>query len=508
MSYLLLTGATGLLGRYVLRNLLVAEEHVAVVVRPGKLASARERIELIMQRWEAIEGRALPRPIVLVGDLREPGLGLSEADERWIAENCGAVLHNAASMIFRAQDDGEPHRTNVEGTRNVVELCRRAGIAEFHHVSTAYLCGMRQGRILETELDEGQDPGNVYEASKLAGEKIVREASWLKWLTVYRPASIVGDSRDGYTTSYHGFYLPLQLAYTMSGRIPPEQMGERFFARLGLSGDEGKNLVPIEWVATAICEILLNERLHGGTYHLASPAPVTVRLMQRVIQDSIRRYSQRRTATTATEADLAGCERLFHHHMQVYQSHWRDDPNFDRTNTDRALPHLPCPPLDYDRLLTIARFAIEQSFASPKHQEVAAHFDVEAWLRGAVENLRDLAQKIAAPRLNLQVNGPGGGQWLLHADDDGQFQALPGVVDEGQALCYCASAALGRIARGELTWDAALRRGQVVLECPPRDRQRMTALLNALGESRSTVAERKPAPRRTKVKSSPGARIR
>ena len=100
--------------------------------------------------------------------------------------------------------------------QHVLELCRNAGIRNFHHVSTAYVCGLRQGRILESELDVGQKMSNDYEQSKLQAEKMVRSADFLDSLTVHRPAIIIGDSTNGYTTTYHGFYAPLQAVYTMA----------------------------------------------------------------------------------------------------------------------------------------------------------------------------------------------------------------------------------------------------------------------------------------------------
>lgn len=476
MSYLLVTGATGLLGQYLLVDLLRAQRPLAVLVRRGKLQSARDRVEVVMQSWEKRLGHALPRPVVLDGDLREPGLGLSGGDRGWITDHCDSVVHSAASMVFKPQADGEPQRTNVEGTRTLLEFCRTARIRQFHHISTAYLCGLRTGRILESELDQGQEPGNVYEASKLAGEKLVRSADWLDQLTVYRPASIVGDSETGFTTSYHGFYLPLQLAYTMAGRIPPEEMGDRFFARLGLKGLEGKNFVPVDWVADAIAQLVLRPECHGQTYHLSSPEPVTVRLIQQVIQESIRRWSKRTTATKANQRDLDVCEQLFEHHMQVYQSHWRDDPIFDRTNTDRVLPELPCPPMDYDRMLTIARYPIEQNFAAVRHQNVTMDFDSQ-------EHLERLARQLASAgvdrdgtkQLSLQINGSGGGQWNLRFGENGIVGVGRGLGPPGVGVCYLTTQTLGRLVRGQMSVRDSICRGRLVLEAPNGEQAQMLA---------------------------------
>ena len=58
-----MTGAVGFLGRYVLRDLLLAEVPVAVLVRDSKSESAQQRVETVMSHWDNEVGRALPRPV-------------------------------------------------------------------------------------------------------------------------------------------------------------------------------------------------------------------------------------------------------------------------------------------------------------------------------------------------------------------------------------------------------------------------------------------------------------
>ena len=77
MSYHLLTGGTGLLGRYLLRDLTLADVPLAVVVRATRWESATQRIETAMAAWEKELGRPLVRPVVLEGDITQPDLGLA-----------------------------------------------------------------------------------------------------------------------------------------------------------------------------------------------------------------------------------------------------------------------------------------------------------------------------------------------------------------------------------------------------------------------------------------------
>lgn len=177
MSYYLLTGATGLLGNYLLRDLLRSGVPIAVVARASRRMTARQRIENLLRDWEENLGESLPRPVVLQGDIVEPDLGLDGCSLRWLAEHCSGIIHNAASLSFIAtSQDGEPYRSNVEGTRHVLELARSLEVREFHHVSTAYIAGLRSGVVYEHEVDVGQELCNDYERSKLTAELMVHAA--------------------------------------------------------------------------------------------------------------------------------------------------------------------------------------------------------------------------------------------------------------------------------------------------------------------------------------------
>ena len=116
MGHLLLTGATGLLGRYLMRDLMEKGIPLAVLVRPSRRKSPAIRIEAAMRVWEQQLGRKLPRPVVLEGDISLPDFGLSPEQIKWAAENCDGMLHNAASLSFVTTGrDAEPWKSNVGG---------------------------------------------------------------------------------------------------------------------------------------------------------------------------------------------------------------------------------------------------------------------------------------------------------------------------------------------------------------------------------------------------------
>src|SRR5690606_12644003 len=100
--------------------------------------------------------------------------------------------------------------------------------------------------------------GNDYERSKLLAEQMVRGDDALQSVTVYRPAIIIGDSRTGYTSTFHGFYVPLQAANNLMRNLLPGEVIDvtQLFTLFGLTGREQKNFVPVDWISAAMVHIL------------------------------------------------------------------------------------------------------------------------------------------------------------------------------------------------------------------------------------------------------------
>ena len=268
-------------------------------------------------------------------------------------------------MLFRSGADraAEPWLTNVTGTRNVLDLARETGIGHFHHVSTAYVCGLRGGVVREDELDVGQPFGNDYELSKVEAEKMVRSADHLASVTVYRPSIIVGDSRTGFTSTYHGFFAGLRLGHTLLTRVTiGSTSGPALLGLLGVNASDHKNFVPVDWVSQVIAQAVQTPEARGRTLHVTHPDPLPMLAVGRVIQEAVERYSQ---AASPDDPDLCD-ERWFADNLRtqldVYQSYFRNDPVFDRSNTEAIAGHIPCPPLDDATLLRMSKYAIETDF--------------------------------------------------------------------------------------------------------------------------------------------------
>ncbi|MFM9058686.1 MAG: SDR family oxidoreductase [Planctomycetaceae bacterium] len=359
----LLTGGTGLLGSYVIRDLLLDGCGLAVVVRRERRIAAATRIEAIVHHWERVLGKRLTRPTVLEGDLNAPLCGLDETAIGWVREHCDTVLHNAASLTFRGADrEQEPWRSNVHGTANVLGVAKAAGLRHFHHVSTAYVCGLRTGTVCEDDLDVGQDFSNDYERSKVEAERLVRSADHLDSVTVLRPSIIVGDSRTGFTSTYHGYYVILRLGHTLIPHVPWGIITrEALVQSFGVHDHDTKNLVPVDWVSAAIAHVVQTPSARGHTFHLTNPRPVPMDVITRSVEEAVKATLPDPAERTESQDGQWLAENLVDQ-MDVYRTYLRDDPVFDRTHIDAVAPHLPCPELDVTTLRRMADFAIARGF--------------------------------------------------------------------------------------------------------------------------------------------------
>jgi thioester reductase-like protein len=458
----LLTGATGLLGRFLLRDLLQADYRVAVLVRGAGDAQAAERIGAIVDFWSAELGRRLPQPIVVGGDIRQERLGLSAADRRWLAVSCDAVVHAAASLSFRRMADHEPFATNVAGTLRLLDLCRRLRVGEFHYVSSAFVCGEADGLVCENTLERGQRFHNPYEESKYEAEKLVQRAAELR-STIYRPSVIIGDSRTGYTSNYHGIYRFIEFAARLAVHAattdPTSRSRRRLDLRLPFTGDEPRNLVPVDWVSQAIVQLLSRPECHGRAYHLVAAQPTPARLIKEVAVDLLNLEGVRFAGQEAI-ADPSSLERLFFDHLDEYEPYHRGDPEFDARNLRAALPDLPAPTVDRALLTRLIQFAIADRWGRvrrgrPGLEASTSGFDCREYVEENFPNAAgqsSLARTIALEVVvGLDVSGPTGGEWTLSWSKGELASVCRGHTQEPDVCYRFTAATFEQIVRGKLS---------------------------------------------------------
>jgi thioester reductase-like protein len=249
------TGATGFIGRHLVERLLEREGTIYVLVREG----SRARLEELISRWGAPAGRIVP----VTGDLTAPMLGVSDEDAAKL-EDVDHFFHLAAVYDMSA-DEETNHRSNVDGTKNAVDLANRLRARHLHHVSSIAVSGRYRGLFREDMFDEGQKLADPYSQTKFESEKIVRDRAQVPW-RVYRPGIVVGHSQTGEMDKIDGPYYFFKVIQRLRNVLPP------WMPVVGLEG--GKiNIVPVDFVAAAMDHIAHQDGLDGQAFHLTDPNP-------------------------------------------------------------------------------------------------------------------------------------------------------------------------------------------------------------------------------------------
>lgn len=232
---ILVTGGSGFLGK-------------ALV--PKLIEKGRKVYSLSRHPPEASENL-----VPLAGDILQPNLGLSE-----VPQDIHAVHHLAAIHKLGEDRDGIIWKTNVDGTRNVIDFCLKYNIPHLYFTSTAYTLGR-----------------NTYERSKALCEEMVYANPEIAKVTIFKPSIIMGTEQHFYPGHFSQF---IQLVVKMHQRA--EIVRRKIEGTLKLpvfepvfrfrGNPEGTlNLVSIDAVADAMVKIS-----DAGIFWLTNPDPPTL----------------------------------------------------------------------------------------------------------------------------------------------------------------------------------------------------------------------------------------
>ncbi len=254
------TGATGFIGKRLVRTLLARPEAVVhFLVREAALA----KVEALRSWWGADAKRAIP----VVGDVTRPQLGIAAASVRKLKGRIDHFFHLAA-VYDLAADAASQVIANVEGTRHAVELADDLGAKRFHLFSSIAAAGLYEGVFREDMFEEAENLDHPYFRTKHDSEAIVRSQCKVPW-RVYRPGLVVGDSTTGEMDKIDGpyyFFKPIQMLRRM---LPP------WMPAIGIEGGR-INIVPVDFVVAATDHLAHLPGRDGQCFHLVDPAPLRV----------------------------------------------------------------------------------------------------------------------------------------------------------------------------------------------------------------------------------------
>ncbi|MFD3592364.1 SDR family oxidoreductase [Nocardia sp. NPDC058640] len=194
-----ITGATGFLGTYLLRELLrdSADEFTLLTRQGGsdplqRIATAWELLGTPASMIEQLHRRCIAVPV----ELEQPRFGFTEQRFRELADEVDAVWHVAASTNFLAELD-VIRQPNVVGTQRVLEFTETgARQPDLFHISTAYIAGRTRVDVwYEHDLHHDSGFEVPYEQAKYEAEILVRE--WAqrtgRRTVVLRPSIVISD---------------------------------------------------------------------------------------------------------------------------------------------------------------------------------------------------------------------------------------------------------------------------------------------------------------------------
>lgn len=198
----LLTGATGFVGRYVLRELLERQDaEVLCLVRADDDAAADRRLEKILAGIGMLSCARKGRVRSVRGDVTQPRFGLKPGAYGKLSRRVEAVHHCAAEVSW-VRSYKQLRRINVGGTLELLRFACHLRPKAFLFVSTLAVCFARGGPVAvdeRTDMSPWLDRMPLgYAQSKCVSESLLRAAAGRGLpVTIVRAGLVCGDTANG-----------------------------------------------------------------------------------------------------------------------------------------------------------------------------------------------------------------------------------------------------------------------------------------------------------------------
>ncbi len=282
----LLTGATGFLGRYLalewLERMNLVDGTVIALVRAKDDASARERLDRTFAGDPKLRAHyrelAADHLEVAAGDKSEANLGLDQPTWQRLADTVDVIVDPAA-LVNHVLPYRELFGPNVLGTAELIRLALTTKIKPYTYVSTigvgdqiepARFTEDADIRVISPTRRISDAYANGYGNSKWAGEVLLREAHDLCGLpvTVFRCDMILADTTYAGQLNLPDMFTRLMLSLVATGIAP------RSFYELDAEGNRQRahyDGLPVEFIAAAISTLGTPATAGYQTYHVMNP---------------------------------------------------------------------------------------------------------------------------------------------------------------------------------------------------------------------------------------------
>ncbi len=371
---LLLTGTTGLLGQQLLQRLLQQGHEVALLLPKHSTAAVDER-RVLTSHWGSKATELVKNVQFLPGSLIQEQFGLTGVAYRQLANWTETVVHCDGSPSFQASYPQGLRLENVQSTEHVLNFARTAAAENLHYVSTAYVCGRREGLVPEEEPTDLFGFRNQYERFKYNAERLVYQFAHREGITtsIYRPSIILEN--PGPMGLSQAIALQLDWLMNLGKYLSGTALCERFRQglRFAVAGDPDAtlNVVSVDYCAQAIASIFAQPQpLPYQVYHLVNPEPPSMQLLTNSVGEVLgvdARVVSTLGPEVAWEAEIESgllrrLERLIYRSYRVYLPYHFDRLVFDDSNTRQALAGtgITCPRIDQPFLVGFLRERLHQ----------------------------------------------------------------------------------------------------------------------------------------------------
>ncbi|OMB83769.1 carboxylic acid reductase [Mycolicibacterium conceptionense] len=283
----LLTGATGFLGRYLalewLERMDLVDGKVIALVRAKSDAEARARLDATFDSGDAkllahYQGLAADHLEVIAGDKGEENLGLDQQTWQRLADEVDLIVDPAA-LVNHVLPYSELFGPNALGTAELIKIALTTKIKPYTYVSTIGVGDqIEPGKFVENvdvremsavrKINDGY--ANGYGNSKWAGEVLLREANDLCGLpvAVFRCDMILADTTYSGQLNLPDMFTRMMLSLVASGIAP------KSFYELDSDGNRQRSHydgLPVEFIAESISTLGGQSVESFETYHVMNP---------------------------------------------------------------------------------------------------------------------------------------------------------------------------------------------------------------------------------------------
>lgn len=264
----LLTGASGFVGSFILKSLTEHTDWEIICILRDMPASSLEnylltRLDHYFPDRDNLD-EICSRITLLSGQLDKDYFGLDFETYNTLASKVDLIIHSAADVnLFKSQVI--ENNFNYMSVKQVIKFSKFKKNKQIHHISTLAVCGfvnMSVDSIIftESDLDIGQKFNNSYEESKFLSEKLLKEERANGGTVfIYRLGNITADSVESIYQINPASNRIFQMlkSYLLTRSVPSDM--------------EPFSLTHVDIVGNAIVKIASSEKISGGTFNIDNP---------------------------------------------------------------------------------------------------------------------------------------------------------------------------------------------------------------------------------------------